>query len=80
MPAAADSDLGFTYRERKGGVVELLHRGRIATTLRGVEAMGFLSEVQALAASDAQQLMARLTGNFKRGNERVAINHPRNRR
>lgn len=74
------SDLGFTYRERKGGVVELLHRGRLATTLRGVEAMDFLSEVQSLAASDAQQLMARLTGNFKRGNERVASNHPRNRR
>jgi hypothetical protein len=24
--------------------------------------------------------MARLTGNYKRGNERVAANHPRNRR
>jgi hypothetical protein len=80
MPNVVDPDLGFTYRQRKGGLVEVLHRGRLASTLRGVAAMDFLSEVQACAASDAQQLMARLTGNFKRGNERLASNHPRNRR
>jgi hypothetical protein len=28
----------------------------------------------------AQQVMARLTGNYKRGNERKAAEHPRNRR
>lgn len=31
------------------------------------------------AADDEQQLMARVTGNYKRGNERVAREHPRNR-
>jgi hypothetical protein len=80
MTTAADWDLGFVYRKRKGEVVEVLHRGRLASTLRGVAALEFLSEVQSCTASDAQQLMARLTGNFKRGNERLAGNHPRNRR
>jgi len=28
---------------------------------------------------DQQQLMARLTGNYKRGNEKTAKTHPRNR-
>jgi len=76
-----DTDhLGFTYRTRKNGVVEIMHRGRLASTLRGVDAMDFLSNVQSSGTSDAQHLMARLTGNFKRGNERLARTHSRNRR
>ena len=31
-------DLGFTYKARKNGEVEILHRGRRATTLRGAAA------------------------------------------
>ena len=80
MTSSTESDLGFTYRNRKGGIVEVLHRGRLASTLRGVAALDFLSEIESSAASDAQRLMARLTGNYKRGNERVASSHPRNRR
>jgi hypothetical protein len=32
-----------------------------------------------VGSDDPQELMARLTGNYKRGNERMAKNHPRNR-
>ena len=80
MTSSTESDLGFTYRNRKGGIVEVLHRGRLASTLRGIAALDFLWEIESSAASDAQRLMARLTGNYKRGNERVASSHPRNRR
>lgn len=80
MGESQSSDLGFTYRQRKGGEVEVLHRGRLASTLRGVDALDFLAEVQSAGVAGAQQLMARLTGNYKRGNERLASNHPRNRR
>lgn len=80
VPAAADADLGFSYRTRKGGDVEVLHHGRLAATLRGADAQDFLSEVASGSFSDSQQLMARLTGNYKRGNERTASRHPRNRR
>ena len=76
----AGVELGFTYRRRKGGEVEVLHRGRLATTLRGAGAAEFLAEVESCPPADAQQLMARLTGNYKRGNERLAKRHPRNRR
>jgi hypothetical protein len=67
---------GFTYQARGSDVV-IFHHGRIATTLRGARATEFLAEVM---GTDEQELMARLTGNYKRGNERAASKHPRNRR
>ncbi|MEV0720520.1 hypothetical protein [Asanoa sp. NPDC050611] len=71
MPAAH----GFSYDERADGSVVIFHHGRAATTLRGGRAAEFLAEVEA----DPQGVMARWTGNYRRGNERVARNHPRNR-
>lgn len=67
---------GFDYVVR-GDQVVITHHGRSATTLRGWRAQEFLEDV---AAQDPQELMARLTGNYRRGNERQARNHPRNRR
>jgi len=73
-------DLGFSHRSRKNGDVQILHHGRVASTLRGAVAADFRSAVAAGDEGDAQQLMARITGNYKRGNERLASQHPRNRR
>ena len=73
-------DLGFSYRIRRNGELEILHHGRVASTLRGSDADDFLAEVEAADEDDAQQLMARITGNYKRGNQRLASQHPRNRR
>ena len=72
-------DLGFTYRVRKNGDAEILHKGRLAATLRGDQAQEFAAEAQSCEFADLQQLMARLTGNYKHGNERAAKKHPRNR-
>ena len=77
---APDAGLGFNYRARKGGVVEIRHHHTLAATLRGQDALEFIAEAQAGEFADGQQLMARLTGNYKRGNERMASNHHRNRR
>jgi hypothetical protein len=73
-------DLGFTWEVRKNGDVLVLHHGRLASTLRGRDATDFLDEVEGADLHAQQQLMARLTGNYKRGNERTAANHPRNQR
>lgn len=73
-----EEDLGFVHRRRKDGSIEILHHGRLAATLRGNGAIDFLSDVGGASAEQAQQLMARLTGNYKRGNERAAKDHPRN--
>jgi len=66
---------GFDY-EVRGGLVVISHHGKTATILRGKRASDFLGKID---AGNAQQLMARLTGNYRRGNERQARNHPRNR-
>lgn len=67
---------GFRYEHRADGTVLVTHRGRAAATLRGGRATEFLAEV---ARGDEQLVMARWTGNYKRGNERAAREHPRNR-
>jgi hypothetical protein len=73
MTSAPD---GFTYLTGANGAVRVMRWGQVVTVLRGGAAAGFLADV---AAGDPQQVMARVTGNYKRGNERVAKGHPRNR-
>lgn len=73
MPAAN----GFTYTVRKNGDVVISHHGSVATVLRGARAARFLADDD---GDQDQDLMARITGNYKRGNERLASEHPRNRR
>ncbi len=68
---------GFTYERHTGTTVRITHRGHPATTLNGDQAAGFLAEVE---TSDPQLVMARWTGNYKRGDERTARDHPRSRR
>lgn len=72
MPAPA----GFTWTARADGTVVITHRGRKAATLRGERAAEFTEEVEAGAP---QEVMARWTGAYKFGNERMAREHPRNR-
>ena len=67
---------GFHYQKRLNGTVYISHHGREAATLRGSRAAKFLDEVE---AGDPQEVMARWTGNYKRGNERMGRKHPRNR-
>jgi len=69
---------GFEFTVDAHGDVHITHRGRPATVLRGARAQAFLDDVGSDPA-DAQELMARVTGNYRRGNERVAREHPRNR-
>ena len=74
MGAGAPQGFDFTVR---GAEVLITHDGVRAASLRGVVAQRFLEDVE---REDPQLLMARLTGNYRRGNERVAKDHPRNRR
>jgi len=60
----------FSYRERKDGTVAIFYRNRPATTLGGKLAQNFLASAPEADEQELQLLMARATGNFKRGNER----------
>lgn len=71
------ADLGFSFRTAKNGDVAILRGGLVVTRLRGDAARKFLSQMAGLPVAGQQQGMARVTGNYKRGNERVAARHPR---
>ena len=66
---------GFDYRRQGDRTVVITHHGKAATTLRGARAIEFLEEVD----DDPQEVMARWTGNYRHGNERMSRDHPRNR-
>lgn len=71
--AGIPSGFEFTQHEDR---IEILHGGRLAATLRKAAAAKFLRDIE---RRDPQQVMARVTGNYKRGNERVARDRPQNR-
>ena len=77
MPGDAN---GFEYDVRRDGEIVITHHGKRATVLRGPRAQEFIAEVEGAPDElSAQQVMARWTGNYKRGNERTARAHPCNR-
>ena len=60
----------FSYRVGKEGTVSLEFHGRTVKTLRERAAQNFLERIQNLEPFDLQLVLAKLTGNFKHGNER----------
>lgn len=62
----------FSYRATRSGMVFVDFHGRAVTTLRGKAAERFLARIAAMDDAAQQVEMARVTGNFKRGNERRA--------
>ena len=76
-----DGSLGFTYRATRQGVVHISRAGREVATLRGEVAARFLSKAERASPDAVQQLCARVTGNYKRGNEsRAATSRKAKRR
>ena len=68
-------DEPFSYQALKSGAVIIRAKGKTAKTLRGREADKFLAKIEGLDRLGAQGLMARATGQFKFGNERVGMTH-----
>jgi hypothetical protein len=68
---------GFEWTQRKNGDVVITHGGRLAGILRGKSTAAFIASLE---NHDAQELMARTTGNYKRGNERQKRDRPNHRR
>ena len=48
------------------------YEGRQVTTLSGKEAERFIRQIENAEGKSAQLIMAKVTGNFKRGNEKIA--------
>ena len=70
MAKTPTDDGDFSYRAAKDGKVLIAWKGCPVVTLKGGRAARFLARAQGAGADQLQLLMARCTGNFKRGNER----------
>ena len=73
MPAGLD-DRPFSYRVTKDRRVLVSYRGRQVTVVAGKAAARLISSLEIADEDTAQHLLARATGNFKRGNERPDLN------
>jgi hypothetical protein len=62
----------FRWQATKDGRVRISRQGRVVTTLAGTAAARFVRQAQGADEAAMQALLARATGNFKRGNERRA--------
>ena len=61
----------FTYRITKDRKVFISYHGKQVTALSGSKAEAFISEIEGTEGKEAQLIMAKVTGNFKRGNEKM---------
>jgi len=60
--------------------VRICRNGRTVAVLRGASAERFLAKAEGASPDAIQRLCAKVTGNYRRGNEAEARQHPRNRR
>jgi hypothetical protein len=65
-------DLPFSYRQYKNGGVSVFYKDYEVTVLNGKSAEKFNSRIENADEMEKQLIMAKITGNFKHGNEREA--------
>ena len=64
----------FSSSGSKDGKVFIYYRGKLVKSLKGQSAQRFLDKIAAASPHEAQLVMAKITGNFKRGNEHEGTN------
>ena len=62
----------FSYQLTKKGEVRIFWEGRCVMTLGGSRARKLTDELSAADDEGVQRALQRVTGNFKRGNERLS--------
>jgi hypothetical protein len=61
----------FTWKVHKDGGVRIFWQGRCIMTLGGTRGRDLAAELSIASHEQAQYMLQRVTGNFKRGNERA---------
>ncbi|MHC5248448.1 hypothetical protein [Enterococcus sp. LJL90] len=61
----------FTYQERKDAKVFIYHYGKQVMILSGKRSVQLLKKLEKATPEESQLLLAKITGNFKRGNEKI---------
>jgi hypothetical protein len=62
--------VGFSYQSTGNSLVRIFHHGQLAATLARAAATKFLQKTLTAGEEELQLLMAKATGNYKRGNEK----------
>ena len=62
----------FSYRKFKNGKISISYENKEITILRKKSAEKFSHAIEDATEMEAQMIMAKVTGNFKHGNERDA--------
>ena len=66
--------MSFSYKKTKDGKVFIFHEGKQIKVLKGKQAEKLLANLEHGDVLDVQLALAKITGNFKRGNERKGRN------
>jgi len=61
----------FKYKITKNKKVLISYEGKQVTTLNGKKSDDFIAKIKNTDGKEAQLIMAKITGNFKRENERL---------
>ena len=61
----------FSFAVTKDGIVRVFWQGRCVTTVRGRRGVELGQALGVAGEEEVQHLLRRVTGNFKRGNERA---------
>lgn len=69
----------FAYTVRKDGTVAVSYQGRQVVVVGGKDAERLKARLEGASSEAVQLALAKITGNFKHGNERAAASHQRNR-
>lgn len=64
--------LGFRFAENKAGDMDIWHHGKLVTHFKASRAQKVFIQLDAKSFFQQQLLLARLTGNYKRGNEKLS--------
>jgi len=68
----------FSYKIGKDNKVLIYYSGKLVLTYSGKKGASFLKKIKGLSSKDQQMIIAKLTGNFKRGNEKLAKSKDKN--
>lgn len=63
----------FSYRATKDGKVLITWHGKLIMTLNDEKARKLLAQIDGADEKTTQLALAKVTGNFKRGNERSTV-------
>lgn len=66
----------FAYQIMKNGTVAINYRGKQIKIVKGTEAERLIARIKAVEDNiiEVQLLLAKITGNFKHGNEKISKN------